>query len=317
MRYIPSVSFFKFIHDTFGTLPVKLLKEWKKHRVNIYKCKLRIRFIKFCIQHEITPSHLSGLQRFNVHLRDQRLLAKFNGIKISIEKRLLKIELNDAYRSINYFRNCLFRLARDIMKNLPLKIANNFFDYQERNLFTFFIRERNRIDKKCDWLIHRRNSFVSNNIKPVKYYWSSCDSTSSSFDTSFSHINNNKFSLSRPSTYDRSNSLEISVSPFSFQNPPSSFSSLYSSKKNWFLNVSKLSIPPHIQHFLQLGDNFSLPYHNKKQIITEFIKDIENNIKKFQLYFDVCIFLIARGCIILRINYLPICNLFGIIRQSF
>jgi len=70
MRYIQSTSFFKFIYDTFGTLPVKLLKEWKKHRLYIYKCKLRIRFIKFCIQHEITPPHLGSLQRFNVHLHD-------------------------------------------------------------------------------------------------------------------------------------------------------------------------------------------------------------------------------------------------------
>jgi len=197
---------------------LQFLKEWKKHRLNIYKCKLRIRFIKFCIQHEIIPSHLSGLQRFNVHLQDQKLKGKFNDIKISFEKRLLKIELNDAYRSINHFRNCFFHLARDITKNLPVKIANNFFDYQERNLYTFFIKDRNRIDKKCDWLIYKRDSTVNNNIKSVKYYWFPPDITSLPLDIPSPHTNKNKFSLSRPSTYDGSNSLEISISSSSVNN---------------------------------------------------------------------------------------------------
>jgi len=31
-----------------------------------------------------------------------------------------------------------------------------------------------------------------------------------------------------------------------------------------------------------LGENFSLPYKNKKEVIIEFIKNIENNIKKLQ-----------------------------------
>jgi len=173
---------------------------------------------------------------------------------------------------INYSRNCLFHLARDITKNLPLKIARNFFDYQERNLFTLFIRDRNRIDKKCDWLIYKRDSTINKNIKSIKYYCLPSDTTSEG--NSSSYTNNKKFFLSRPLTCDSSNSLEISISPSSFNNSLSSFSSLYSSKKNWFLNLSNLSIPPPIQHFLQLGDNFSLPNQNKSRLSLNLLKTL-------------------------------------------
>jgi len=283
MRDIQSTSFFKFIYNTFGTSNVKLLKEWKKHRFNIYKCKLRIRFIKFCIQHEIIPAHLNSILHLNVHLFDHKLKSKVNDIKINLANRLLKIEINDAHRSINYFRNRLFYLARNITKNLPLQITNKFFDYQERNLYTLFIRDRNRIDRRCNWLIYKRDSTANKNIKPLRYYWVPSDIASLSSDGFSSSGKNKKFSLSKPSFDDRSNIIEINISPSSFKDPLPSFSSLHSTKKNWFLNLSNLNIPPLIQHFLQLGDNFSFPNNNKKQIIMESIKDIENNIKRFQI----------------------------------
>lgn len=46
------------------------------------------------------------------------------------------------------------------------------------------------------------------------------------------------------------------------------------------MNLSSINIPHNIQCLLQLGDNFSLSSNNKKRIINEFIKNIENNIKK-------------------------------------
>jgi len=39
-----------------------------------------------------------------------------------------------------------------------------------------------------------------------------------------------------------------------------------------------------IQHLLQHGENFSLPSYNKGKIITELIKNIENNTKKFDAH---------------------------------
>jgi len=46
------------------------------------------------------------------------------------------------------------------------------------------------------------------------------------------------------------------------------------------MNLSLRPIPPQAQCVLQLGDNFALPYKNKKETHIEMIKDIENNFKK-------------------------------------
>jgi len=259
MHRLQSSSFFKFIYNTFGSLPVQLLKGWIKNRLNIYKCKLRIRFLKFCIQFNIVPPHLYSLSKLSMYLRDRALKMKLNDVKALLTKRLLKMELNDAYRSVNYFWNSLFRLARNITNNLPFSITKRFFDTREKSLYTFFIRECVRIDRKCDWLIHKRDSASNGNIKPLKYFWFSSEA---SLDTSPSAINK-KISLTIPSTHHGS-SLEISINPSFNDSPPRPpFSSLF-------------------QCLLQLGNNFSLPYTNKKHISMEFVKNIENNIKNFE-----------------------------------
>jgi len=214
MRHLHSFSFFKFIDYTFGSIPVRLLKDWTKYRRNIYKCKLRIRFIKFCIQNGVVPPHLFGVLNFNLHLRNHHSLMKFGGIKNSLIKRLLRIELNDAYRNINFYRNGLFHLARNITKHLPFNIARNFFDSRERSLHFFFNRERLRIDERCDWLVHKQTSAVNSKILPLKYY---CLSPSVMTSHTPSSPNNKKFSLSIPSSH-HGTALEISIKPSSFIN---------------------------------------------------------------------------------------------------
>jgi len=156
MRCLPCTSFFNFIRNTFGSFPVKLLKEWIKHRQSIDKSRLRIRFIKSCIQHEIVPSHLYKMQHFNLHLHDHTSKSKFKEIKNSFTKRLLRIELNDAHRSLNHSRNRIFHLVRTIMRNLPLGILQPFFDNHDSSLYLNFIREKQRIDDTLKWLIDRQ-----------------------------------------------------------------------------------------------------------------------------------------------------------------
>jgi len=47
------------------------------------------------------------------------------------------------------------------------------------------------------------------------------------------------------------------------------------------INLSSVQILKKVQHLLQLGENFSLSFINKKDTIFEFIKNIEHNIKRF------------------------------------
>ena len=73
-------------------------------------------------------------------------------------------------------------------------------------------------------------------------------------------------------------SHEISLHPSSFSNihPPSPLQI----RDKWFVNLSSTHIPNEVQGLLQLGGTFSLPCHNKDKIITEFIKNVENNLLK-------------------------------------
>jgi len=214
MRYLQSISFFEHICNTFGATTVKLLKEWIRHRQCIYKNKLRIRFLKTCVLREITPPHLFGLQRFEIHLQDNTLRSKFDDIKNSLTKRLLRIETNDAYRGIDYSLNRLFRLARNIMKILPLKLAHNFFHNHERRLFSLFIKEQQRIDNKLKWLTLKQNKIENKDIKCIKYYWSSNGFSPNECST-LSPTERKKYSMHNPPTFYEKNSqvLEISITP--------------------------------------------------------------------------------------------------------
>jgi len=75
--------------------------------------------------------------------------------------------------------------------------------------------------------------------------------------------------------------IEVNINPSTF--PIDHNSSLTSIRKNWFLNLSSISIPFEVQCLLQLGQNFSLPTLNIKYNVLELIKNIENNIKKLNI----------------------------------
>jgi len=72
---------------------------------------------------------------------------------------------------------------------------------------------------------------------------------------------------------------EVTLDPQNFSNIKK-FSPLNEVKDKWFVNLSHQDIPYHVQNLLQLGQNFSLPSINTKNNITQFIKNIENNITK-------------------------------------
>ena len=84
-----------------------------------------------------------------------------------------------------------------------------------------------------------------------------------SFQDDTLYINNPSFSLS-PSSL-------ISIHPPSLH----TWSSLSTIKDGWFLNLSAVDIPFNIQYFLQLGENFALPFNNKHRIIFDCIKNVE------------------------------------------
>ena len=84
------------------------------------------------------------------------------------------MELNDTYREIVFIRTQLFRLTHNISHCLSINICNSFFNRQERSFYFLYVREKSRIDSKCNWLLLKQKKKLSKNcfkdIKPICYY---------------------------------------------------------------------------------------------------------------------------------------------------
>ncbi|KYM95692.1 hypothetical protein ALC62_13658 [Cyphomyrmex costatus] len=65
--------------------------------------------------------------------------------------------------------------------------------------------------------------------------------------------------------------------------PSHNSSSLSTVRDKWFINLSSVDIPHNIQCFLQLGENFALPFNKKSRIIFDCIKNIESSILKMPI----------------------------------
>lgn len=95
-----------------------------------------------------------------------------------------------------------------------------------------------------------------NKIKPINF---SCiiDNINNPQIDGYTHINNH-----------------ITANKFSHN----TFNPLEQTNTKWFIDLSGENIPAAVSNLLQFGSNFSLQINtNKKTMIHEFIKDIENN----------------------------------------
>jgi len=70
-----------------------------------------------------------------------------NNIRKDYIKRILKIELNDAYLSINIARNRTFHLARIALRGIPVNILNSFFNLKTKNMYVMnsYLKEKGSI----------------------------------------------------------------------------------------------------------------------------------------------------------------------------
>jgi len=226
--------------------------------------RVRIRFIKSCNNFKLIPPHLEMYKRYekNLCFFHDSSKKRLNLLTYEHVRMVLRVELDDAYRQLASNSNMIFITHKKIMKLLPWFVANRFFVYQDRNRNTKWNREINRVNKKVEWLIAKRNDNIKKDIKPIKYY--------------YTENNRNEFRFSRNN--DANSSNVINVAPDSFELNKS----LNKVHNNWFVNLSKKTIPDEVKLLLQLGEEFSLPIveKDKEKTIVEFIKCIEKNIHK-------------------------------------
>jgi len=132
MRYIN--SFFNFIRSHFGCKICNLLKYCiKLFRLNV-NLRLRIRFIRSCINLELLPKHLQNLLSDNVHFFTNSATCRFRRLNYTFATKALKLELQDAYKHLYHTRTRMFKICSDISNYLPISIANTFFRQQEMKM---------------------------------------------------------------------------------------------------------------------------------------------------------------------------------------
>jgi len=289
-------NFFNFIFVTFGLFPIKLMKLWIKYRKNVIKSKVRIKFLKICIQHNLTPQHLHTLYNFNINIRHFSTSNRFSALKRRTVNKVLQLELNDAHRSLHAFHTQTYSLVRQITRYIPIHICNSFFRRQEFSLHQFARQEFRKIDKKINWLITKHNKDKLKLLKPIHYSYTYKNNSSTE-----NNSNNYTFSIesnTQQLNYQQCNEIYINPSNFTQIN---NGSSLENTKSKWFVNLSSHTIPNDVQCLLQLGSNFSLPSKNIKKDYLEMIKNLENNSNKL----PIDTFEIVRNRSISILNNLP------------
>jgi len=95
---------------------------------------------------------------------------KLKHIKYVFATKLLKIELNDAYKTLNRAHIEIYRLVREISKHLPIYIYSNFFKRKESALHSLFIHEKYRILKKINNLIQKQIYIKIKNTTTIQYH---------------------------------------------------------------------------------------------------------------------------------------------------
>lgn len=167
-----SLTFFIFVNCNFGSETVKYMKKWTNTQKSITKMKLRISFLKNCIKHNVISPHLNRWSSLKNNLYHYRSVSKYNSILKRLIFNMIKVEISDAHRFNNSALYETVRLARSISHHLPIFLCNDFLKYQNRSLYFHFESERNRLNKKFDWLLKKQITTQNKKIRPVHYFCS-------------------------------------------------------------------------------------------------------------------------------------------------
>jgi len=132
--------------------------------------RLKIIFIRNCINSDVFPSHLYGqFKNFDGSFYTTKQAHSFNNLKKRFLRNILKLELLDIYNYIRIAHNKLYIISLDLEECIPLSICISFFNRQSRSLFTYYLRERDRYDRKFRFLVSRQKENI--NIDPIHYYY--------------------------------------------------------------------------------------------------------------------------------------------------
>lgn len=269
-----SLTFFQFIKFYFGFTIVSRLKKWIRLSKRLTKLTLRINFLRRCINHNVTPTHLIGCTRYSNVLYNSVSRYRCNKIMNRFVKEMLKNEIRDKYVHIMALCREIVDLVRLISLDLSTSISNRFFMNQNisQRLYHGFVAAK--LNNKFNWLLRRHDTATRASVRPIRYYYTYQNPTSDN-GRALIESANVKYSLNPIEPSHSSPQLTVSLDPLSF---PSSVSPVWQLRDKWFINLSSHNIPHEVQTLLQLGEKFCLPIVDKEITTINLLKNVECNI---------------------------------------
>jgi len=260
------------IRFTFGEHYYDMLKSWIDLNYRMIRMWSRRYFLLQCKYNNIFPSHLMHINENRFHIIHYKSKLRLAKALHTFRRVILNTEIFDLNRIIDSLTNKLSHVSKILSDSLPTFIWNSITNHHLSSFNNLHIKLFSSYKKKFLWLQHLTKLNKTKEIKPIE------------FSCLVNGVNNKvlKASQKNPITSNNEILVQTKIDPTQFLDYPSD--PLNTINNKWFINLSDSSIPAEISKLLQLGDKFSLPVSfNKKIAIHETIKDVESNIKSFQL----------------------------------
>lgn len=204
---------------------------------------------------------------------------------------VLSIQIRNAYKYLFSLKDSSTHIGFSLRLRFPTYLLHNFFKNHFRTCDEFFYKEHGRLLNKVNWLSKKQISAKISKIKSIKFY--------TILKSNNTQIKRNMLLRSHNVPVDNGCRPDIQFLPedshislpsekYLINNNPVNFvdRDIYDPRwtKKWFLNLSSSPIPEDVVDLLKLGPNFSLPLmDSKRDTVFSFIKECENNIRKYDL----------------------------------
>lgn len=263
------ISYFQFINYYFGHSTMCAFKDWIKLQKSMIRAKLKINFLRKCINHNITLPSLSKIWiTFERNLCHDKSRVKLVNMKSIFIGRLLRLQIRDLFFKIRSIKNLILVNSRFLYQHTPVSVCNAFFRRQLGPLHSVFNSEQNRLNKKF-YFLNMKQSALFNRTTFIKY----------SYNFSTPNHKRVSFHLKQDTTTHKlpTHGGEVNVTPDSFDNNQRG---LFGLREDWFVNLSGVDVPRDVQSLLQLGENFSMPITDGEFLTVDFLKNFENSLRK-------------------------------------
>jgi len=188
--------------------------------------------------------------------------------------KILNLEIYDLNRTLETILKELAQISWNLANTLPMYFWHNILIQHARPFENSRLRLSRSHEKKFCWLKDSWERKHISKIKPIKFTY---------VLNKHEHFKVIKFMQEAPVTSSGESLLNINITPTEFS--LSSQASLNNNNHKWFINLTNTEIPPQVSCLLQHGEKFSLPINlNKKNIIHEFIKDMEGNTNRINIH---------------------------------